>query len=68
MVRIVGSMNRSEFEADPGQAWRRARRLDSLLRAAAAPWPRGVTRATHAAMTLQDEARMLASARKVNPR
>lgn len=67
-MRIVGRLDRSEFEPDPGRAWRRARRLDTLLRAAAPAWVYGVTRATHDAMTRHDEARMLEAARRINAR
>jgi hypothetical protein len=67
-MRTVGGLNRSSFEPDPGRAWQRARRLDTLLRAAAPAWVRGVTRGTHEAMTRQDEARMLEAARRINRR
>lgn len=67
-MRIVGVLDRSELELQPARAWRRARRLDALLQAAAARRPPGVTRATHAAMNLQDDVRMVESARRLNPR
>ena len=65
-MRIVGPLNRSEYEPDPAQAWRRARRLDTLLRAAAPVPSHGVSRATHDEMARQDEARMLQAARRMN--
>ena len=67
-MRIVGPLNRSEFEPDPCKAWRRARRLDAWLRAAVPARVHGIIRATHAAMAQQDAARMLAVARRINRR
>lgn len=67
-MRIVGSLNRSAFEPDPHEAWRRARVLDTWLRAARPPHARGAIRATHDAMMRLDEARMVEAARTVNRR
>jgi hypothetical protein len=67
-MRIVGHLNRSAFEPDPREAWRRARLLDTWLGAARPPRPRGVIRATHATMARLDEARMLEAARAINRR
>jgi hypothetical protein len=67
-MRIVGSLSRSAFEPDPTKAWRRARVLDAWLRSASRPGPRGVTRATHAVLARQDEARMIDVAATINRR
>lgn len=65
-MRTVGVVDRSEFEPDACKAWRRARALDAMLLAARPAWPRGVTRGPHNAMALQDEARMLDAARRLD--
>jgi hypothetical protein len=65
-MRIVGTKNRSEFELDPALALKRGRVLDELLRAAAAPVKRGVTRGTHAYFNRLDAQRQARVARKLN--
>lgn len=67
-MHIVGTEDRTAFELEPLRAWRRARRLDEILRAATPIRPRGVFRATHAAMNAEDDARMLDVARRINGR
>ncbi|MFT4194559.1 hypothetical protein [Ottowia sp.] len=66
MTRVVGSKNRSEFTLDPEQAWRRGRRLDQMLAAAAPAVARGVVRAPHSAFNAWDDARRQAMARRLN--
>lgn len=67
-MRIVGNQSTglNHAPATPEEAWQRGRVLDAmlpnLLRA-----PRGVCRLTHAQRNAQDDARMLAMARKLNP-
>lgn len=65
-MRIVGRQDRSEIELDPVKAYRRGRALDSMLRAALPPVPRGVTRGTHEHFNQLDAARQVAAARKLN--
>ena len=65
-MRIVGRQNRPEIELDPVKAYRRARALDAMLRAALPPVPRGVTRGTHEYFNRADAARQIAAARKLN--
>jgi hypothetical protein len=65
-MRIVGRQDRSEIELDPVKAYRRARALDAMLRAALLPVPRGVTRGTHEHFNHVDAARQAAAARKLN--
>ena len=64
--RLVGKQDRSEFVSDPVEAMRRGRALDSMLRAAAPPVPRGVTRGSHAHFNRVDEERQVLIARKLN--
>jgi len=52
--------------ATPEEAWRRGRVLDAVL-PNPLPVPRGVSRMTHAQRNAQDDARMLAVARILNP-
>jgi hypothetical protein len=56
-MRIVGGQARSEIELDPVKAYRRARALDAMLRAALPPVRRGVTRGTHEHFNRLDAAR-----------
>lgn len=66
MTRTVGQQDRSELIRDPAEALRRGRMLDAMLGALRVPRPRGVTRATHRAMNLADDARQLDMARRLN--
>ncbi len=66
MTRTVGRQDRSELIPDPAEALRRGRVLDAMLASARLPWPRGVVRATHRAMNQADDARQLATARRLN--
>jgi hypothetical protein len=66
MAKIVGTMDRTEFVLDSAEAWRRGRVLDRMLSAAAAPYPRGVIRATHAELNRIDDARAADIARRIN--
>lgn len=66
MVRIVGTMDRTEFVLDTAEAWRRGRILDRMLSAAAPPYPRGLIRATHAELNRIDDARAADIARRLN--
>ena len=65
-MRIVGNQIRSEIELDPVMAYRRARQLDLMLRAAIPARPAGITRGSHAYFQRLDEARMIEIARRVN--
>jgi hypothetical protein len=59
-LRIVGTQNRSEIEFDPQRAYPCGRELDAMLRCAAPPVPRGITRGTHEYFNrLDDERRKL---------
>jgi hypothetical protein len=66
-MRIVGTKNRSEIELDPQRAYRRGRVLDAMLRNAAPPIARGVTRATAAEFERLDALRQRQMARALNP-
>ncbi|MBN8510059.1 MAG: hypothetical protein J0L57_15785 [Burkholderiales bacterium] len=66
MARIVGSRDRSEFSADPVEAWKRGRRLDDMLAAASPKGPKGVTRAPHRTFNARDDERRQAMARRLN--
>lgn len=66
-MKIVGNANRHEIELNPQEAWRRARLMDAMFQSLYPPYPRGVTRATHAEFQRRDEARMLEIARRLNP-
>ena len=65
-MRIVGEQNRSEIELDPVKAYRRGRALDALLRGAAPPIARGVTRGTHEYFNGLDAERQTQTARALN--
>ena len=65
-MRIVGEKNRSEIELDPVEAYRRGRAIDTLLRGAALPVVRGVTRGTHEYFNLLDTERETQIARALN--
>ena len=64
--RTVGTQNRSEIELDPVCAYRRGRALDRMLRGAAPPRPRGVTRGTHEYFNRVDAERQVQIARRLN--
>lgn len=66
MTRLVGSRDRNEFILDPGEAWRRGRKLDRMLAAAAIAVPAGVTRASHRHFNEIDDRRQLEQARLLN--
>lgn len=66
MVKMVGTMDRTEFVLDTAEAWRRGRDLDRILAAAAVPHPRGVFRATHAELNRMDDRRALEAARRLD--
>lgn len=65
-MKRVGNLDRSEIELNPQEAWRRARQLDAMFARLQPPYPRGVTRATHAEFQRRDDARMAQAARRVN--
>jgi hypothetical protein len=66
-MRIVGNQ-RSGLNADPltpQEAWQRGRVLDAMLpNPVLTPW--GVVRLTHVQRNAQDDARMVAMARRLN--
>ena len=66
-MRIVGNKHSGLNAAllTPQEAWRRGRVLDAMLpNPVPAPW--GVVRLTHAQRNAQDDARMVAIARRLN--
>lgn len=65
-MRIIGRQNRSEIELDPAKAMQRGRSLDAMLRGAAIPVARGVTRGTHEFFDRLDAERQTRAARKLN--
>jgi len=65
-MRIVGKQNRSEIELDPAKAIQRGRAIDAMLRGAADPITRGVTRGTHEFFNRLDAERQTRAARKLN--
>ena len=65
-MRIVGQQNRSEIELDPLRVYRRGRTLDAVLRHAAAPIQRGVTRGSHEYSNRLDAERQKQAARALN--
>lgn len=66
-MRIIGPhADRTEFEPDPVQAYRRGRALDAMLRSALPRPERGVRRGTFADFGRADEARMREAARRLN--
>lgn len=64
--RTVGAQDRSEIELDALKAYRRGRVLDRMLRTAAPPRPRGVTRGTHEYFNRVDAERQVQIARDLN--
>lgn len=66
LMRIVGKQDRSEIELDPVKAYRRGRALDAMLRSAAAPIVRGVTRGAHEHFNRVDAIRQRQVARAPN--
>jgi len=66
-MRVIGpKRDRTEFELDPVQAYRRGRVLDAMLRAALPPPRRGVFRGSFADFAREDEAQTRVAARKLN--
>ena len=65
-MRIVGNRDRSDIELDPVKAFRRGQALDAMLRDAAPPIVRGVTRGTHEYFNRIDAERQTHAARPVN--
>ena len=65
-MRVVGTQNRTEIELDPARALQRGRVLDAMLRGAAEPAARGVTRGTHEHFNRLDAERQARAARKLN--
>ena len=66
-MRVIGPhRDRTEFELDPVQAYRRGRALDAMLRAALPAPRRGVFRGSFADFAREDEVRMREAARKLN--
>ena len=65
-MRIIGSQDRCEIELDPLKAYRRARAMDAMLRAALPPVPRGVSRGSHEHFNRLDAARQADAARRLN--
>ena len=64
-MKLIGTHDRDEIELNPQEAWRRARQLDAVFAQMLLPYPRGVTRATHAEFQRRDEARMVEAARRI---
>lgn len=64
-MRIVGKLNRNEFELDPVEALRRGAEIDRKMKLMLPPHPRGVWRGTHDFFNRMDDERGLAMARKV---
>lgn len=65
-MRIVGNLNRNEFELDPVKAYRRARELDRVLPRRVPEAERGVWRGSHAYFNQMDFERALRVARLLN--
>jgi hypothetical protein len=65
-MRVVGSQDRPEIELDPVRALKRGRLLDSMLRKAFLPVPRGITRGTHEDFNRLDALRGRAAAQRLN--
>lgn len=65
-MRVVGKLNRSEFELDPAEALRRGAEIDRKMALMLPPHPRGVSRGTHAFFNRMDDERSLAMARRVS--
>lgn len=66
-MRIVGSLDRREFEPDPEKAWRRGVKLDAMLKGTLPPHPKGVFRGTHAYFNRMDDERARQIAARLNP-
>ena len=64
-MRIVGKLNRSEFELDPVEALRRGAEIDRKMRLMLPPHPRGVWRGSHAFFNRMDDERAALMARRV---
>ena len=64
-MRIVGTLNRNEFELDPVEALRRGAEIDRKMKLMLPPHPRGVFRGTHASFNRMDDERSLLMARRV---
>lgn len=67
-MRIVGNQSTglNQPPATPEEAWQRGRVLDAMLPNLVSA-PRGVSRLTHAQRNAQDDARILAVSRLLNP-
>jgi hypothetical protein len=64
-MRIVGKLNRNEFELNPVEALRRGAEIDRNLKLMLPPHPRGVWRGTHVFFNRMDDERSLAMAMRV---
>ena len=64
-MRIVGKLNRNEYEVDPVEALRRGAEVDRKLKLMLPPYPRGVWRGPHEFFNRMDDERSLAMARRV---
>jgi hypothetical protein len=64
-MRIVGKLNRSEFEPDPVEALRRGAEIDRKMKLMLPPHPRGVFRGSHAFFNRMDDERAAAMAKIV---
>ena len=64
-MRIVGKLNRTEFELDPVEALRRGAEIDRKMKLMLPPHPRGVWRGTHEFFNRMDDERALLMARRV---
>ena len=65
-MRVVGSLDRNEFELDPVKAYRRARELDRILPHHVTAKERGVSRGSHAYFNQLDFERAVRVARLLN--
>ena len=64
-MRVVGKLNRSEFELDPAEALRRGAEIDRKMKLMLPPHPRGVWRGTHEFFNRMDDERATAMAKIV---
>ena len=64
-MRIVGNLNRSEFEPDPVEALRCGAEIDRKMKLMLPQHPRGVWLGTHEFFNRMDDERSLAMARRV---
>ena len=64
-MRIVGTLNRTEFELNPVEALWRGAEIDRKMKLMLPPHPRGVFRGTHASFNRMDDERSLLMARRV---